>query len=193
MRGEFLASLGRPEQAAESFQAVIDGGADTPDQAYRRKLVDAMIDLEQFDDASAQLEVLGEDAADMTTTRLQHISIAMGRGNNEEALRLANELVTDRRDEARVWAARAQVLSGVDGRLEDAIEDLTEAVRLAPRDPAVLNLRAQLRYRSGDVEAALEDLQRGIELQPARTDLLTQGETLVESLADPERARRRRR
>lgn len=172
LRGEFYMRLGRPGNAADDFSRVIAAGADEPGETIRLRLLDALMQSGRYEEARAQLDALSTDLASGLGPRLQRIALEMNTGNLERALSLADDAVSDFRNEARPWAVRAQVLNQTKGREADAIEDISRAVELAPNDWAVLRLRATMRYRAGQIQEALTDLRRAIELNPGQTDLL---------------------
>ena len=58
-------------------------------------------------------------------------------------------------------------------RPADALQALSKAVELEPNSPTPLTQRARLEALQGDLEAALGDLQKALEVDPASISALT--------------------
>jgi tetratricopeptide (TPR) repeat protein len=76
--------------------------------------------------------------------------------------------------EQRAMAFRNRGLARADaGARDQAIADLSEAIRLNPSDTAALSGRANVRLARGQTEAAISDLTAALKLAPRNATLLT--------------------
>ena len=164
--GNMMMQLNRPGEALEMFQKVVDAGADTEAEDFAKRLAEMHLRLRQFDEAAATLEKFGPEAAAALSSKMQWVDVHIGREDRAAALELLDSMVTDYRQEPAAWAKRAQVLASDDSRVNDAMADLEEALRLDPDDWRSLRLRSALFYRQDRVDEALQDLRQVLTLNP---------------------------
>jgi serine/threonine-protein kinase len=74
-------------------------------------------------------------------------------------------------DHANAWFNRGEILYDL-GRMEEAIADYTESIRLNPEDAGAHTSRAHSYLRSGQADAALADYNKAIELAPTNADMM---------------------
>ena len=83
-------------------------------------------------------------------------------GDLTGALEDANRCLALEEEDPGLWALRGRLRAGETRDLAGARADLDRAVELAPRDPEIRVQRAMLRRSQGELEGALEDLDRAI-------------------------------
>ena len=170
-RARLLASIGNHDQAAEIYRSVLEAGGSGVDEV-RSRLVESLLRADEYEQARAVLADAGEAHRESLSYLLQSADIASALGEREEALTVANEAVSEHRQNPASWVKRAQILAAEEARLGDAIDDVSEALRLNPSDTSALRLRAALRYRRGQVDDAIADLREVVRLNPNNNDVL---------------------
>jgi predicted Zn-dependent protease len=81
------------------------------------------------------------------------------------ALNTFNAEIEKDRDNAQAYFGRAVVLSQMN-RIDDALADVNQLLRLRPTDAVVFVLRGELLYSRGEIELALADLNKAVSLAP---------------------------
>lgn len=102
------------------------------------------------------------DALALKSQALHHL------GKHEEAIDVCNEMKRLAQEE---WVGSApQALNSLayaqaigDTQLEEALEHIEEALRLAGDNPALLDTRGYVKYRLGDSKAAKEDIEKAVQ------------------------------
>ena len=106
-------------------------------------------------------------AADEAATRpqLAQIRAALSEGRADEAVRMADQLVTSAPDDPRLLLLRAQVYSAV-GKHEEALEDCDRAITVRPDLAGAYDQRGDIRFKLGRFEGSVSDFDRYIDLVP---------------------------
>ncbi len=172
LNGDLMLTLGRAEEAAESFRKIVAAGADDADQSYRKRLIEMLLRQSLFDEAADQVAALGDEFQQDLTVMLQRTDILLGQGKRQEALDLLNKAVALHQDSAVVYAKRAQVLLSQESGLNDALADLQTALEIQPNEWRTLRLRAAVYYQMGRTEDAIADLRSTIRANPTLDEVL---------------------
>jgi tetratricopeptide (TPR) repeat protein len=88
-------------------------------------------------------------------------------GDNDQALKLLDDLAKSSGGDANTFVRRAQIVGGKQGRYAEAIESLDRAIELDPTHAKAFGLRANYReHIEGDEALIAADWQRALELNP---------------------------
>lgn len=190
MIGDTLFQRGRPDLSIDAYRRIVDGKADTPEQAYRKRMAEALINAGKFADAEKELTGIEADLKASGSGRKDPIIVLMRaeaarlRGDRKAAGELLDQTVQAFPQEATGYLKRAQLLMEDTASLRDAAADLDQALKLDPGFWQALRVRADVHFRlakladATDAErqtarlAALADLQTALKLNPQQDDLL---------------------
>lgn len=127
------------------------------------------LEAKEFEQALADAQHLVELDSNSTTALGLKSQALHHLGKHDEAIKVCEEM---RRLAEEEWIgnaptalnslAYAQAIAGT--QLNEALENIDEALRLAGDNPAMLDTRGFVKYRLGDTEAAREDIERAIEV-----------------------------
>ena len=174
-RATSLAPLGRAQEALDDFSRALE--LDPLATVALARRADLWADLGEYERACADLQRALEIEPEDPDLRC-----ALGRartlgGDLFGALDVLNEALKRSPEHAPTYAARGIVLSDL-GRYEEAVADQTTALQFAdgfgdegdpgPYLATILNSRAISLRQAGQIEAALADFDRVIELDPTR-------------------------
>jgi lipoprotein NlpI len=106
-------------------------------------------------------------AADEAATRprLADIREALSEGRADEAIGMADQLVSAAPEDPRLLLLRAQVYSAI-GKHERAVEDCDRAITIRPDLPSAYDQRGDAHFKLGRFEASARDFDRYVELVP---------------------------
>lgn len=94
-------------------------------------------------------------------------AIAASRTNSSAALKLCDKAVSDFPTNAQPLVVRAGLLDR-NGRHEDALKDLTAALRIDLRAPQIWEARGEVNFRMGNFKESVADFDRVLALAPDR-------------------------
>ncbi|GGA14303.1 tetratricopeptide repeat protein [Dyella caseinilytica] len=84
------------------------------------------------------------------------------RADDPQALAEVNDLIERFPEDARVWSLRSYIRSRSND-FDGAIQDMTQAIELAPTEPVFFFNRGRFHLRLGRAKEAIEDFTRGLE------------------------------
>ncbi len=157
---------GKPEFGEEAFLKAIES---SPDHALiHHNLGLALQTQNRIDDAirAFRRAVEIQPALFPSLTSLAQLLSVRGDGESIAMHRRAYEAAPESAD-GKLELARALLMS--DGDLHEAERTVEQAIALAPNNPAALSLRAMIRQRLGNFEAAEQDLRAAIQIDPTQT------------------------
>lgn len=166
-----LFRLGRHEEAAALYKGILDAGADSPDQTYRLRYVEAFLRLERWTEAEAQLTGFGDRIQNDPIILMLRADIAKGQGDLRRCREILDRAVVVAPDDPLVYVERAQSRSQDPLLVGQALQDLDRALQLRPSMWQALRLRAAIRAQQGDIEGALSDLRSAVTSNPALNEL----------------------
>jgi tetratricopeptide (TPR) repeat protein len=152
---ERLAGRGQIERAITIYQSIL---RDTPDHQPAREAIDRLRkdkSIRSFPGPSAPLH----------TTKMEELSKLLDRKDYTNALRKAEELLTDHPGSAAVWNGYAAALQGC-GELENATNAFEKAISLAPTDMRIKRNLARHHQKLGNFENAISVLKELIDDNP---------------------------
>lgn len=178
--GEIMMRRNLPRQASEAFAKVVEAGADEPNDAYRKLLVEMLLRVNDFEGADAQIEALGDAYADDLTVLMQRADIAMYRNQIDDASEIVDRAIQAHPGSPLPYIKRAQILMPDENLWRDAQRNLEEALRIAPNDYQAHKLMATMHFRGGRTDEAISSLRSSLALNPNQDALLIA--TLIELL-----------
>lgn len=156
-------------------------------QLARRRVVDALIRLERFEEAIAALDEMPADEQSQPTSIVLRARAETGRGDDQAAAVTLDKGIRENPSSALIFAERALHTTQHSGQLEDALADTERAIRLAPMLIEARRLRILLLTQTGRINDALTETKSAIDTIPDDRGLR---ETQIELLARAgERAR----
>ncbi|MFG0306895.1 MAG: tetratricopeptide repeat protein [Phycisphaerales bacterium JB040] len=175
--GDLYFTRSRFSDAAEAFSAIVEAGADTPTQEYRKRLIESMLRQEfpPFDEALAQLDQISE--TDLTTM-LQRAEILSGLGREAEARSMLDQAVQRYPQSPLVYVRRAEANLGNPALEADVNADLNAALRVDPDNWRALRVRGMLRVdrdrKAGRPigDEAIADIRAAVDANPDLEQLL---------------------
>ncbi|MDX2147839.1 MAG: tetratricopeptide repeat protein [Planctomycetota bacterium] len=182
--GDRLTSMGRLSDAEQPYRRVIEGGADTPELIFRKRLIEVLVRQRKYDEADALLKAVADKKDSDVVLLLLSADIAKGK-NDERAMRLAiDRAKTDYGRQAMVWLKSAQLQVDRPELRTDVLADLERAIQLEPTLWQAFRMRALMHAEVGRIDEAIEDLRSCLRLNPNQTEL---GRSLMDELARRQR------
>jgi tetratricopeptide (TPR) repeat protein len=163
---------GEYEAASAACRRVIEAGADTPEQAFRKQLVEILLRTDKLDEARTELAKLGTGSNVDADTLLLTADVAARSNDAAAQKRALDDAVARFPRDARVFMARGQFLLATRESARDAIEDFSRAIQLDPALARALQLRAIAHTVVGNTDDALNDLEAAVKANPLDDNLL---------------------
>ena len=104
--------------------------------------------------------------ADAEELRLRE-TLRVARTNASAAVEICNQVVTDFPTNARPLAVRARLLDRLH-RYDDAVRDLSAALKLDSTNASLWQARGEVNFKSGHFKESVADFDRVIQLNPAQ-------------------------
>ncbi len=181
MLGEVYAAVQEWELALETYKLIVEGGHDDEDRSFQKRVVESLLRLYRYDEAAREMAKIESLAPRDTTVRLQQAEIAMGLGNQAEALRLLDMAVNEAPSTPLVYIQRAKAKADDPALANDVLADLNQALRLNPDDWRTMRVRAGFYYQLGREEDAITDLKTAVRVNPGLDEVIF---SLISQLAD---------
>lgn len=159
------------EKAAEVYRTIVSANADTEQKTYELRLVEAMLRLEKWDEAEAQLSGFDPRAESDAVLLMLRADAAKGKGDLRRCRELLDKAVTASPDDALVYVERAQARADDPLLAGQAMQDLDRALQLRPSLWQALRLRASLHAKAGRMDEAISDLRLAVTSNPSLNDL----------------------
>lgn len=162
-RAEVLASLGRTEEAIDAAQTSYDLDPDNVTAFY---LAELLAYDGQREDALAVLEALpiGQDESGQYAST--YATVAGLAGKTDDAFAILGRQMEDKPTDASVLNADCWFRGLFNVGLDTAMPVCTKAIERATNSAPMLDSRAMVNYRLGDLDAAMRDLDSALELVP---------------------------
>ncbi|MDP4501517.1 tetratricopeptide repeat protein [Nonomuraea turcica] len=162
-RGNLLFKLGQHEEALADYERAMRAGPPLPEAYYNR--AELRIMRGDTGGALADLGRVIELDPDYLDAYINRAGLLAAVGRDEEAMADVTAGLALVPGNPHLLTVLGQ-LETTSGRLAEARAALDLAVEGAPTLAAAWGNRGVLRYTAGDLEGAVEDLSRAIELQP---------------------------
>ncbi|MDR4483501.1 MAG: tetratricopeptide repeat protein [Nitrospirales bacterium] len=161
--GEFYTFMGDRAKALAHFQSGVE--LNPKSDPAKHSLINFYLDHQQWDDAENLVKSLSEAKSKNIVTKVFMARLLLGRGNVDEAVPLFRAIIKDDPNQAMAH----QYLGLAFAKKNEtslAIQELTEAKKLAPQDRGVRKALAVARMTEGSYKMAIEEAQMAIRLNP---------------------------
>lgn len=167
LAGDILSALNRYDEAAEAYARVVDNDADTETNSYLIRLVDALNNARAYERALERLETAEslQDRASIATL-VQRAEALMGLGRRREALGAIDAAIDRDTSNPVTFIRRAQMLMEDPDTAREALDDVDEAIRIAPDDWRGHRVKATILTRLDRTAEAIRSLREAVELNP---------------------------
>lgn len=156
----------RIDDAIAACRRVIEAGADSKEQTFRKQLIALLQQQNKTAEADTELAKLPQGKDGDVESVLLRADAAARKDDKAGQKRILDEAVTLYPTEPRVFVARGQALLQDRQNARDAIEDFSRAIQLRPDMANAYQLRAIANSMMGDTNAALNDLEAAINANP---------------------------
>lgn len=164
--------LGEFADAEPLFEKIVSAGVDDEGESYRIRWIEMLLRQGKYEQASKLIVKLKPELADNLTVLLQRAEVADGTGNAAESGRLLDRAVSLYASNPLAYTRRAEFRLRNPQMITDVLEDLQQALNLAPTDTATLRLRAGVYGSLGRYDDMLNDLIAALRANPYQTDVL---------------------
>lgn len=155
----------RADLSEMALRRIVEGGADTEEQTYRRRLVENLNTQGKFKDARELITGLKTTAEDVVLLLLK-ADTARGTGDEQASDQLLREAKTRFPNDPRVWVKSAQSKIGKPEYAADVEADLARALELDPMNPTLYEVRGGYYIGIGRIDEGLTDLRKAVQLNP---------------------------
>lgn len=156
--GEAYHMLRQYREAAQAYQRILDAGIDDTAHTVRKRTIDTLINLEQFEEAQALIDQTGSAAQADLQFLLFQADIATAMEDMSKASALLDKAVASFPNEATAYLKRAEHMRSDPRMIMDALADIDRSLQLRPDDWQALRLRALVNFGLHRVDDALNDL-----------------------------------
>lgn len=160
LEGDLPGAISILEIAAAEFPETV---------AIYEQRVQFYLEAKEYEKALADVQRIIELSTDSTTALALKSQVLHHLGKHDEAIKVCEELL--RRAEKEWIGSAPTALNSLayaqaigDTQLNEALEHIDEALRLAGDNPAFLDTRGFVKYRLGDSQAAKVDIERAVEV-----------------------------
>ncbi|CAG0979544.1 hypothetical protein PHYC_01690 [Phycisphaerales bacterium] len=160
------------DRAAVPLAAIVASGADSPDQTYRKKLVESLIRLKKLDEAEEAIRPLISVPEPELVCLLLEADLREAQLRDSDQRQILDRVVSKYPTEAAVFVKRGQYLARTESTWREAIQDFSKAIQLSPNMWQAFRLRAALYGRMKDADRALTDLREALRLNPQDDEML---------------------
>lgn len=164
--------LGEFGDAEPLFEKIVSAGVDDEGEAYRIRWIEMLLRQGKYEQAADLLRKLKPELGDTLTVLLQRAEVADGVGNAPESGRLLDRAVSLYASNPLPYTRRAEFRLRNPQMITDVLEDLQQALNLAPNDTQTLRLRAGVYGSLGRYDEMLNDLIAALRANPFQTDVL---------------------
>ncbi len=182
--GELFSRRGRLLEAADLFKKMVEVGADDPDHAYAKRLIDIYLRLKKLPEVTKILDSMGAAVNDDAVLLLQRAELIRQGGDEKGAAKLLDMAVTRFPNDAQVYYRRALANSQYRELKGDVMKDLAKAIDLRPGFWQARRDRARIYTSEGKIDEAVLDMRAAVKLNPGIDELRV---TLIRELLQAQR------
>lgn len=168
--GDIYARLGRRDLAVEPLEKVVASGNDTPDALFAKRLIEAYMGLERWDDADKALKALMSREATDPAVWMLRSDLARGRGDQKTAREILDQAVGKFPQSAPIYLRRAQLMKDRPEQERDMLADVEQSLRLAPNLYQSLLFRASVWRAKGRLDDYFNDVRAALRQNPLLDD-----------------------
>lgn len=172
--------MNRFEEAVPYFREALAAGEDTDAGDVARRYADVLLRLGRFEEARQTLLSLEGTARNHARTHILLSRAAAGLGDDRAAINHLDAAVAASPNNPEPFIERASFNSERNQRLEDVLQDLNQAIRLAPTSAPARRLKASVLARHNRLAEASSELQEAVNANPDIRELRM---LLIETLA----------
>lgn len=159
------------ELAVPLFREALSAGEDTESGDVARRYADALLRLQRYQEAQQALLALKGQARDHARTNILLSRAAAGMDEDRAALNFLDAAVASAPNNPEPFIERAGFNAERGQRLEDVLQDLNQAIRLAPTSVPARQLKANVLVRNNRLAEASRELQEAVDTNPDNRDL----------------------
>lgn len=183
-RALLYVARGELDKAVEDFNKLLE--SDETNLAVRLAIVEALVNMQKFDDAQKHIDRAIEQEPNQAVTYALRARVRIGQDKPQEALDDLNEAVRLQPGNPATLLLRAGLRHDLDD-LKGAKEDLNQVLQAAPGARQALLLRSMISAEEGKMVDAIADIESLLKLDPKNVELRMQ---LAVYYAADERPRR---
>ncbi|MCA9221915.1 MAG: tetratricopeptide repeat protein [Planctomycetales bacterium] len=183
-RALLYVARGELDKAVEDFNKLLE--SDATNLAVRLAIVEALVNMQKFDDAQKHIDRAIEQEPNQAVTYALRARVRIGQDKPQEALDDLNEAVRLQPGNPATLLLRAGLRHDLDD-LKGAKEDLNQVLQAAPGARQALLLRSMISAEEGKMVDAIADIESLLKLDPKNVELRMQ---LAVYYAADERPRR---
>lgn len=169
--GDAYSRQGKFQQAADAYKRVVDAGADTPEQLYRKRLIESALRAQNFALAEEQLAAFGPKAENDVILQLLRADILRNKDDTRGSKAVLDQLVQRFPREPMVYVRRAQLMAETPGNDSDVMADLDAALRVDANYWQALAMRSNLLASQDRIDEAVRDVRTALSANPGLDDL----------------------
>lgn len=168
--------MGNYEQAALVCRRIINDGADSTDQMYRKRLVECLAKISNFTEAQKEIEAIlkaeAETKNEDSTSWLLSADIKRGLGDERGQKETLDRAVAKFPDDPMVFLKRGEALYSDPKSARDAISDFNKALQLRPDMWMAYRMRALAHTTLNQKDEYIRDFRAAVKLAPYNDELL---------------------
>jgi len=163
------AGLRAQQDRIDEALRLIDGGKPQDDEErLTGVLAKAQIlrEADRIDEAVAQLEAADAEIPDVIEIKYELAMLYERQGRLKEMERQLREVISLAPEHAHAYNALGYTLADANTRLTEAHDLIAHALSLSPNDPFILDSMGWVKFRLGDMTAAVDYLKRAYTIRP---------------------------
>lgn len=171
---DLLFRQGELPEAIKLFRKIVEGRADTLDSGYAKKLIDALLRINDGPGAAAAIAAMGaavDDDAQLTLQRAEAVRLG---GDEKKALEIIEAAATKFPTDPYVFYRRANLNLRYPELRKDVIADLNKAIELRPSFWQARRDLARIKVQDGDFDAATAQMRDAVKFNPGIDELRVQ-------------------
>lgn len=153
------------------YKHALDAGADNDAGDVARRYAESLLHLERYGDAISSLQRLSGSARQHPRTNILLAKAVAAQGDRRSAQSFLDAAVASSPNDPEPFFERAAFNATDPAQLQDVLEDLNQAIRLAPSSGAARRLKAHVLADNGRQAEAVRELQAAIESNPDDREL----------------------
>lgn len=171
---DLLFRQGELPEAIKLFRKIVDGKADTLDSGYAKKLIDALLRMQDGKEAAAVIASMGEAVQNDAQLMLQQAEAVRIGGDEKKALELIETAAGKFPNDPYVYYRRANLNLKYPELRKDVISDLGKAIELRPSFWQARRDLARIKTQDGDFDGATAQMRDAVKFNPGIDELRVQ-------------------
>lgn len=172
MLAELYLEQNESDKAIESLRRVIAASKDTPEDAVRLRLAEALIGARRFEDGEKELDSLSKELREGVVAQMLRADAANARGETDRAFDILDRAIVAFPTSAGVFLKRGQLAIEHRRNPADTLADLDQSLKLDPRLWQAHQLRAVVFERSDRREDMINAMKSVLQINPGYDEML---------------------